>query len=255
MIRCFPSAENMKIELQGIVKNYKSLKALEGVSETFAPGQVVALVGLNGAGKTTLLRCLAGTVAPDQGRILYDGELFLRQRLDLRRQFMFLPDFPAVFEEWSPLKHIGMVLRLYGLARPGVEDSVLELLREFDLLPLASVPFATLSRGQRYKTVLLALLAVHPPVWLLDEPFASGMDPNGINAFKRHARAAAAAGHTIIYSTQILDAAERFSDRVCVIHHGRIRACELAANLRKIPQASTSSLDDLFHQLREEDVS
>jgi ABC-type multidrug transport system ATPase subunit len=245
----------MKIELQGIVKRFKSRRALDEVSLTIEPGQVVALLGLNGAGKTTLLRCLAGTVAPDQGRILYDGELFLRQRMDLRRQFMFLPDFPALFEEWTPLRHIGMVLRLFEQAEPGVEERVAELLRELDLLPLAEAPLATLSRGQRYKTVLAALLAVNPPLWLLDEPFASGMDPNGINVFKRRARQAAAHGQTVLYSTQILDAAERFSDRICVIHRGAIRADQAASDLRKDPPAATSGLDDIFSQLREEEIS
>lgn len=246
---------SMRIQLQGIVKNYKGRKALETVSATFEPGQVVALVGANGAGKTTLLRCLAGLVAPDEGQILYDGEKFLRERLDLRQRFMFLPDFPAVFEEWTPLKHVGMVLRLYEARKPGVEELVLELLREFDLLPLADVPLVTLSRGQRYKAVLVALLAANPAVWLLDEPFASGMDPNGIHAFKRRAYAAAANGRTVLYTTQILDAAERFSDCICVIHRGKIRACEPAAKLRQSPQDPVSGLDAIFNQLREEDVS
>jgi ABC-2 type transport system ATP-binding protein len=243
----------MKIQLQKILKKYKSLRALEDISLTIEPGQVLALLGPNGAGKTTLLRCLAGTVAADRGQILYDDETFTRARIDLRRRLLFLPDFPAVFEEWSPLRHIGMVLRLYGVGGGTMENRVVELLREFDLLPLANAPFFVLSRGQRYKAALMALLAVNPELWLLDEPFASGMDPNGINAFKRLAREATANGQTVIYSTQILDAAERFSDRVCVIHRGKVRAFERTAALREAAHGDTSALEELFKQLREEE--
>jgi len=243
----------MKIQLQNVLKKYRSLRALDDISLTIEPGQVLALVGPNGAGKTTLLRCLAGTVAPDHGQILYGNEAFIRGRIDLRRRLLFLPDFPAVFEEWSPLRHIGMVSQLYGMDGQTLENRVVELLREFDLLPLANAPFFVLSRGQRYKAALMALLAVNPELWLLDEPFASGMDPNGINAFKRLAREATANGQTVIYSTQILDAAERFSDRVCVIHRGNVRAFERTAALREAAHGDTSALDELFKQLREEE--
>lgn len=245
----------MKIELQKVLKKYKSLRALDEVSVTIEPGQVVALLGPNGAGKTTLLRCLAGTVAVDEGEVLYDGEAFTRKRIDLRRRFSFLPDFPAIFEEWSPLRHIGMAIRLYGKDDDNsLEERVVKLLDEFDLLPLANAPFFILSRGQRYKAALVALLAINPELWLLDEPFASGMDPNGLNAFKRHAREAAAKGQTIVYSTQILDAAERFSDRVCVIHRGKVRAFEATESLRAPDRVDTSALDELFRQLREEEA-
>jgi ABC-type multidrug transport system ATPase subunit len=245
----------MKIELQGVVKKFKSLRALDSVSLSIDPGQVLVLLGPNGAGKTTLLRCLAGIAAPDEGKLLYDGEMFLRERLDLRRRFLFLPDFPPVFDEWTPLQHLGMTLRLYGLNGDGTEERVIELLREFDLLPLANAPFGTLSRGQRYKAALVTLLSADREVWLLDEPFASGIDPHGINAFKRHAREAAARGRTIIYSTQILDAAERFSDRICVIHRGQIRAFTASAELRREYSAHTSALDDIFNQLREKETT
>lgn len=245
-------ANAMNIELQEVTKKFKSQPALDAVSLTITPGQILALLGPNGAGKTTLLRCLAGITAPDAGQMLFDGEKYVRGRTDFRRRFLFLPDIPPVFEEWSLLQHLGMTLRLYGVAEKGLEDRVLELLRDFDLLPMANAPFATLSRGQRFKGVLVTLMAVDPEVWLLDEPFASGMDPHGINVFKRRAREAATRGRTIIYSTQILDAAERFSDRICVIHRGEVRAFTPTAELRKQGNGDTSALDDLFSQLREE---
>ena len=203
----------MRTIVENVSKSYGRLRALDGVSLSVEPGQIVAVLGPNGAGKTTLLRCLAGIVAPDRGRILYDNEVFRRGRVDLRRRFAFLPDVPVVFHHLTVLRHIGMALRLYERDTEGLEERVLQLLRDFDLLTMVDTPFFGLSRGQAYKGALAAIMAVDPEVWLLDEPFASGMDPNGITMFKRHAREAARQGRSILYSTQILDIAEVFSDR------------------------------------------
>jgi ABC-2 type transport system ATP-binding protein len=81
------------------------------------------------------------------------------------------------------------------------------------------------------------------------------MDPHGLNIFKRQAREAVLQGRTILYSTQILDAAERFSDRVCVIHRGKIRAFEPTAELRARAKMDGNVLDEIFQKLREEEVS
>jgi ABC-type multidrug transport system ATPase subunit len=113
-----------------------------------------------------------------------------------------------------------MVLRIYGADRAGVENSVLELLRELDLLAQALQPLALLSRGQRYKAALAAALVVNPELWLLDEPFASGMDPQGLQTFKTRAQATVAKGHTVIFTTQIPEVVEPFADQVCVLKAG-----------------------------------
>lgn len=241
----------MKIELRGVLKTYNSTRALDRVSMEIAPGQIVSLLGPNGAGKTTLIRCIAGIAAPDKGHVYFDDQVFHRDRLDLRRRMHLLPDFPFLFWELSVLRNIAIVLRLFEADAAGVEQKVLELLRDFDLLPLALRPVNSLSRGQAYKSGLVALLAADPEVWLLDEPFASGMDPHGIDAFKRHARAAAARGRTILYSTQLLDVAERFSDRVCVIHRGEIRAFDTLEHLRELARDKDNVLEEMFRQLRE----
>lgn len=241
----------MKIELRGVVKSYQSVRVLDHVSLEFAPGQIVSLLGPNGAGKTTLIRCLAGIAAPDKGGVYFDEQEYKRDRVDLRRRLCILPDFPFLFWDQSILRNLAIVLRLYDADGAGAEQRVLELLRDFDLLPLALRPVASLSRGQAYKAGLVALIATDCEVWLLDEPFASGMDPHGIDAFKRHARAAAARGRIILYSTQLLDVAERFSDRVCVIHEGEIRAFDTLERLRERAQDKDNVLQELFRKLRE----
>jgi ABC-type multidrug transport system ATPase subunit len=244
--------KGMHIELRGVLKSYGRVRALNRVSLEITPGQIVSVLGPNGAGKTTLLRCLAGIASPDAGEVYYDGEPFRRDRLDIRRRFCFLPDTPLHFWDQTVIRNIGIYLRLYGADGDGVEDRVLELLRDFDLLPLAESSPAFLSRGQAYKSGLVSLLAIEPDIWLIDEPFASGMDPHGIDAFKRHARAAAIRGCTIIYSTQLLDVAERFSDRVCVIHEGDLRAFDTLDALREKAANKADVLGGLFRQLREQ---
>ena len=186
----------MRVELHQVTKRYGSNRALDDVTLAFEPGQIVAVIGINGAGKTTLLRALAGVVAPERGNIEFDGRSFNRNNLDQRRRFWFLPDFPPLLAEETLLNNLGFILRLFGADGPGVEHRVLALLGELDLIGLAHATVATLSRGQAYKTALIALMCADPEVWLLDEPFASGMDPVGIAVFRREARAAAARGRT-----------------------------------------------------------
>ena len=242
----------MHIALEHVTRAYGKLRALDEVSLRIEPGQIVSLLGPNGAGKTTLLRCLAGISVPDSGRILYDGEHFRRDRIDLRRRFLFIPDFPFVYPEMTLLGHLGMVLRLYEADDPEAEERVLRLLEDFDILPLIDSKLGKLSRGQTYKAALTALGAVDPDLWILDEPFASGMDPRGITAFRRLARDAAARGRTVIYSTQLLDLAEAFSDRVCIIYQGRVHAYGTVGELEALrAHAGRGVLEDIFDQLHE----
>jgi ABC-type multidrug transport system ATPase subunit len=242
----------MRISLQSVTKSFGSTPALADVSLDIEPGEIIAVLGLNGAGKTTLLRCLIGVAAPDAGEILCDGELFGRDRVDLRRRMFFLPDFPLVYPSMSVLRHIDLVLRLYEADRTVADERAIELLREFDMLPYIEAPMGTLSRGQAYKAALAALLAVDPEVWMFDEPFASGMDPAGLNAFRRRVRDALRRGRTVLFTTQLLSLAE-FADRVCVLHRGRVHAVDRIDRLREQQGVggATGALEQLFTELHE----
>jgi ABC-type multidrug transport system ATPase subunit len=236
--------------IRSLTKSYDGTPVLKGLSLDLVPGEIVALLGLNGAGKTTLLRCLAGIAGIDGGEILYDGEHFTRARVDLRRRYALLADSPYFYPEMNVLRHIGMVLRAYGTDTAGIEERIVSLLRDFDLLPFAENALSRLSRGQVYKAALVAVLAVDPELWLLDEPFTSGMDPRGLSALRSEARAASGRGRTILYSTQILEVAERFADRVCILQGGRIHALGTVDELCRLA-GKERALEELFAQLHE----
>jgi ABC-type multidrug transport system ATPase subunit len=242
----------MNILIEKVSKKFGRLWALEEVSLELEAGQVVGVLGANGAGKTTFLNCLAGIVMPSQGRIYYDREVFHRGKLGLRRRLMFLPDFPMAFAQMNVLQHIAMCIRLYDRAEPDA-DNVARTLDQLNILALAGMPLGTMSRGQLYKACLAGLLLIDPELWILDEPMASGMDPMGIAYFKQQARLAAARGRTIVYTTQILEIAERFSDRICVLDHGGLRLTGKAGELWG--GDGKRSLEDVLVNLRETDVA
>src|SRR5262249_36705399 len=161
-----------------------------------------------------------------------------------------LPDFPLADSEMKMLRHIGLVLRLYEADGPGIEERVIELLRDFDILSLIDEKMGTLSRGESYKAALTALIAVDPQLWMFDEPFASGMDPRGLQAFRRHIAAAAERGRTILFTTQILELAEAHADLACIVHGGAVRAFDRIDALQarsRDPQGS--ALAEIFDQL------
>jgi ABC-2 type transport system ATP-binding protein len=213
------------------------------------PGAIVAVLGANGAGKTTLLNVLGGWIRPESGQVLFDGESNTPGRDDFRRRFAFLPDVPPVPGNWTPLRFIGTTLKLYERPSTDLEERVIRLLEELDLQGLARWPFRRLSRGQIYKSILAAFLAADPEAWFLDEPFASGMDPRGLNRLKDYAWEASKRGHTILYTTQIVEVAEQFATRICVLDQGKVRAYEEPAVLQ-----GKSGLEGLLGQLHEKPV-
>lgn len=241
----------MEIILRGLVKRFDHEDVLSGIDLELGAGQTVAVIGLNGAGKTTLLRCLAGVITPTQGTIQWNDCDSMRDDVAVHRQMMFLPDSPLLIENLTVIEHVVMLLRAYGRETMVTDEHVIGVLRELDLLEHSESVISRLSRGQRYKTSLAALLLIKPELWLLDEPFASGMDPQGMQTLKRHAKVAASAGACVIYTTQIIEIAERFCDHLLVIDRGRIAQRFSGDELRGMPMEGPDSLGERLATFRE----
>lgn len=235
----------MKIELENLGKRYQSVTALEAVSLQIPAGSIVAVIGLNGAGKSTLLRTMAGISAPSTGSVSYDGTRFSRANTELRRRMFWMPDFPIIQQGTNLIQHIAMMVRAYDIpTSDALEAKIMRWIERFDLLEVAGQPMETLSRGQAYKAALVSVYAVDPGVVMLDEPFASGIDPRGQIVIREEAKALAARGGSWIYTTQIPEIAVRFADLLCVLDHGMLTAVIPRAELDAMPDAGLQRLNE-----------
>jgi len=241
----------MHLKFKNLCKEFSGEGALDDISLEIKPGQIVAVVGANGAGKSTLLGCISTMIEATSGQILFDDVILDRNQIEQRKKFFLLPDGPVVFDEWTPIQHAAMVFDLYGRDIHSMKEPLADLWESLDVLALCHAPLGFLSRGQRYKAVMAILIILNPSLWLFDEPFASGMDPHGIHVFREQVRVALDHKRTIIYTTQMLDLAEKFSDKICILHQGKVRAWGSMEEIRDKAGGSEHGLDSILESLRE----
>jgi len=211
------------IEVRGLVKRFGDVCALDGVDLTARQGQVLGLLGPNGAGKTTLVRVLATLLKPDAGTAHVLGLDVQHEASTLRERIGLAGQYAAVDENLTGLENLTMVGRLYGASRSSAKARGRELLERFDLVEAAGRPTKTYSGGMRRRLDLAAALVAKPPVLFLDEP-TTGLDPRSRLGLWGVIEGLVAEGTTVLLTTQYLDEADRLTDAIAVIDHGRLIA-------------------------------
>jgi ABC-2 type transport system ATP-binding protein len=233
------------IEVLGLTKLFEDLAAVDDLSFSVAPGEVLGLVGPNGAGKTTTLRCLVGILPPSRGRIRLGGHDLIRDPLPAKRLAAFIPDEPRLFDYLTVEEHLRFVGRLYGV--DGVDRRASALLADLELAGRErSLPVA-LSRGMKQKLAIACGLIHEPRVILLDEPL-TGLDPAAIRRMKEIISSRAAAGCAVVVSSHLLWLVEEICHRILVLQRGRKvvegSMQEIAEGLSAISR--DASLEEIF---------
>jgi sulfate/thiosulfate transport system ATP-binding protein len=215
----------MTVEIEGVVRNFDAVTALDGVSLSLAEGEFVALLGPSGSGKTSLLRILAGLDFPDQGRVRIGG-------LDVAQVPARLRQVGVVFQHYALFRHMTVFENVaFGLRvrprrqRPAnvvIEQRVRELLDLMQIPELAPRYPQQISGGQRQRVALARALAIEPRLLLLDEPFGA-LDALVRKDVRRWVRSLhARLGLTSILVTHDQEEAMEMADRVAVMERGRI---------------------------------
>jgi daunorubicin resistance ABC transporter ATP-binding subunit len=219
------------IDVEGLVKSYGKVVALDGLDLQVEAGTVFGLLGPNGAGKTTLVRVLATLLAPTAGRAAVLGHDVVREPLAVRRRIGLAGQFAAVDAELSGRENVEMIGRLYRLSGAEARRRTREVLERFDLVEAADRRVSTYSGGMRRRLDLAAGLIGRPPVVLLDEP-TTGLDPRSRQELWRFVEELGAEGTTVLLTTQYLDEADRLARRIAVVDRGRIAAQGTPAELK-----------------------
>jgi ABC-type Fe3+/spermidine/putrescine transport system ATPase subunit len=162
----------LDLELRGIRKRYGDFTAVDGVSLKVAKGQFVCLLGPSGCGKTTTLRCVAGLEEPDDGGILIGGKEVTKDPPWQRDIAMMFQDF-ALFPHMTVARQVGFGLEMLKKPKAEIAKRVQEVLKAFEIAPLADRKPASLSGGQRQRVALARAMITEPRILLLDEPIGA----------------------------------------------------------------------------------
>jgi oleandomycin transport system ATP-binding protein len=211
------------IEVTGLVKQFGTTKALDGVDLEAPQGRVLGLLGPNGAGKTTVVRILATLLRPDGGHARVCGYDVQREAHQVRQLAGLTGQYASVDDGLSGTNNLVMIGRLLGMSRAASKARAAELLDRFDLTDAAGRPAKTYSGGMRRRLDLAASLVGHPRVLYLDEP-TTGLDPNSRTDVWQMIRTMTADGVTVLLTTQYLDEADQLAHDIVVIDHGKVIA-------------------------------
>lgn len=236
------------IELAGLSKHYGERIAVDGVTFSVPPGEIVGLVGPNGAGKTTTLRAIAGIHPPSAGTVRVAGYDVVRQPVEARRRLAMVPDEPALFSSLTVWEHLEFTARIYGVR--GWQASGAALLEEMELADRRESLADELSRGMRQKVAVACALLHRPAALLFDEPL-TGLDPRGIRTLYDTIRRRAAEGAAVLLSSHLLGQIEGLCTGFAVMRQGRLLFAGRGEEMRERYAEAGSSLEEIFFHLTE----
>jgi lipopolysaccharide export system ATP-binding protein len=181
-----PCVEGSGLIAEGLVKQFRRRRVVDGVSLSISPGEIVGLLGPNGAGKTTSFHLILGLIPPNAGKVALDDHdiTTLPMYMRARRGIGYLPQEASIFRRMSVEENLLSILEMRGLVGEEGRSRSSELLREFGLEHLARSPGYALSGGERRRAEIARALASEPRYMMLDEPFA-GIDPIAVSELQR----------------------------------------------------------------------
>jgi ABC-2 type transport system ATP-binding protein len=206
------------LKVKHIRKEYSTVVAVDDVSLEVKRGEIFGLIGPNGAGKTTTIRTILNVIKPDSGEILFDGFPF---NVAIQNKIGYLPEERGLYRKNKLLNTIIYFATLKGIPALEAKKRGIEWLKRFDLITYADKKVEELSKGNQQKVQFIISIIHDPTLVILDEPF-SGLDPVNQIVLKDIFMDLKQKGKAIIFSTHMMEQAEKLSDKICLINKGKV---------------------------------
>jgi ABC-2 type transport system ATP-binding protein len=236
------------VQLRNVTKLFGNFKAVDEVSFSLAPGCICGFLGPNGAGKTTTIRMMLDILKPSSGAITVLGQ---PSALAVRRRLGYLPEEKGLYKKMKAWAILAYFARLKGMTRRAAKGRAFELLEGYGLKDFAEKPTDALSKGMSQKVQMLAAIAHDPEFVILDEPFA-GLDPVNQQVMEGLIRDLARRKRTVLFSTHVMEQAERLCERILLIARGRlIFDGSMAEAKRTVPRRVRLETEDGIGPLRD----
>lgn len=209
------------IRIENVTKTYNStIRAVDNLNLTVNNGEIVGFIGPNGAGKTTTLKMMTGILKPDCGSILINDYDMQQEPLKAKQVIGYIADSPDMFLRLKGIEFMNLISDIYKVPTEVRKERIKTFATRFDLTDVLDKPMQSYSHGMRQKMMVAAALVHDPEVWILDEPL-TGLDPKSAYALKQMMREHADAGNSVLFSTHVLEVAEKLCDKVIIINHGK----------------------------------
>lgn len=231
------------IEVTNLSKSFGPVQAVREVSFSAPNGMITGLLGPNGAGKSTTMRMIAGVLQPDGGRASVDGITVQDDRVAAQRRLGVLPDKRGLYQRLTSRENIAYYGRLHGLNGAQLDERVDYLIDLLDMEEIAERRTEGFSTGQKVKVAIARALVHDPPNMMLDEPTV-GLDVMSTRAMRQVIRQLREEGHTVLFSSHIMQEVAMLCDNIVIIARGKLVAQGSPDDLRQ--QTGEADLEDAF---------
>ncbi len=234
------------LEVFHLTKRFHRKPAVDDVSFSIRPGDVLGYVGPNGSGKSTTVKMLTGLLDPTSGQVFYRGRNVRDDLTGFKQVLGYVPEEPFVYPYLTGREYLQLTGRLRSIPEKALCAKIDALLDLFSLYEHRYSPIAAYSKGMKQKILIGAALLHDPEVVIFDEPL-SGLDVTTAMIFKNLVRELSGKVKIILYSSHVLEVVEKVCTRVLVLRCGQVVAHDSVENLRTL--LSSPSLESVFAQL------